>query len=1030
MSLSSWRQFPFFEGTPIKDPYYGSTEHEPLYSDPSISAVCTADDLIAIATGQCIIKFINDKLENFFEFQPYEIGWSITKLSYFNPYTDNSTHNGFLVTIAEKQGLPIQLKLWNLSKIMDPKYNLSKFNYNSSYHTLCNISNGANTYPLTCFDHYDNYTILCFGFSNGTVILLRGDLLHDRGSRQRIIYENKEPIMSVHFRDETNLYVTTVSKTFTLLTNGKNNGHFNKVLDDKLGSDINCACITNEKTLIVARDDNIQSYNLKGKYHAIQLNIPKRRMYLYKNRYILFLTFINSNLTENSIISNNKLIIFDLKYNYIVFNQAIAHSIFDIFEAWNDIYVFLSDGSLLKIHEKSLTEKINILKSRELFQIAIKLTNEANPGDYSSKDSMMLRKNYGNYLYNKGEFVDSINQFIQCIQLGKTSEIISKFSESSKIQYLVKYLEKLVELKVSTDNHINLLLTSYCKLKRFEEFEEFINNIKADEDFEIIEEYKKFDLSLVIQLCKDNEYYKLALLIGEKFNLSSTVVSIQLNELNNPSLTIDYIRSLGIEDLLRVLIENVYSLLNHLPNETTQLLIDVFTGKYTPTPRKLKLLALQNTKGIVKPENDEVSHPLLTSYKQFVLFMSSKDYKSSDSSTDTLSEIENQNKEKQSVTERTLTYLPPKPRIIFSNFVNHNYEFVIFLEACIASYDLFGGDVQDKKDIINTLFEIYLTLSTEDPENSKDWERKAFNLLKERDEWTENDKTSLLLTATMYNFNDGEMFIKETAEPNSIQGFELDIFRSAILSNNILKSFEILEKYGKQEPELYRLALTTYTASDSIMSEIGDSRIEKILDHIEEENILTPLEVIDSLTCGNANVKLGLIKPYILKTIEKQKADIKNNEKLVTAYESKLNDLNSQITDLLKNPKIVNNTNCSVCTGPLDFPIVYFKCGHQIHESCLIENNGSAIQEPHKHNFSNISNDNYDIVSSCPICLADQDALSMLKKQQDEVSERQDLFETTLKNSTDRFKTIFGFLGRGGLETNKFIVNNHEFLNG
>lgn len=1015
MSLS-WRQFPFFESTPIKDPNYGSEDTDDLlYSDVTLTSICSTDEFIAIAINQNTIKLINSKFEKNLQFQCYEPGWTITKLTKYK-----NSKNSFLVTIAERQGYPISLKIWNLNKLLDSNYRFTKkFDFNSSFQSQCNISNGLNNYPMTCFANSQDFTILAIGFSDGNVILIRGDLIHDRGSRQRLIYSNKEPITSIYFKDDLTLYVTTISKIFTLSTMGKNNGHLEKLLDEQQGADIDCTDIFDNQ-LLVSRDENFQFYNSKGKSHSIQMNIPKRRSYVYKNRYILCLTYINSTLTDSSIFSNNKLMILDTKNNFIVFNQSISQSIIEIFEIWGDLYMLLSDGSLLKFHEKPIVENVQVLINNELFQIALKLINE-NLNEFTDVEIMEIKKKYGYYLYNKGEFNDSIDQFIGCIKLGKTSEIISKFKESSQIQYLIRYLEKIIDLKISNINHVNLLLTCYCKLKKISEFEKFINDIKIDQDFDIVddENFKKFDLEKIIQLCKENEYYNLALLISEKFNLSSKVLNIQLNDLKNPHLSINYIKSLSIEDLLRVLIDNLNQLLNELPNETTQLLIDVFTGKYKPTTKSRDLE--------VPSDNDSksvTSYPLLTSYKQFASFMSSKKHVGEEAEdNDGIDGVNNNEQEEQ---DKTFTYQPPKPRIIFSSFVNHNYEFVIFLEACVEGYDKFGGNVNDKNDIMNTLYEMYLTLSkdAEDESKKEDWENKARDLLLHRKNLSQDDKTTLLLISNMYDFNDGEMIIKESKEleNSSIEGFELDLFRSSVFSGNLEKSYELVIKYGDKEHELYRSALITYTSNNEYLETIGDLKMKELLETIENKKILTPLEVLDCLTHGNANVKLGLLKDYLLRNIERQKSEIKNNENLMNAYELKLKDLKVQIDELLNDSKVLNSNKCSICSNQLDFPIVYFKCGHQMHESCLMENTG--ISNGNNNLLSNIAIDDTDnSFTPCPICSVDQDALMMLKKQQEEISLRQDLFKSTLNASTDKFKSMFSFLGRGGMEPSRVVTD-------
>ncbi|TID28649.1 hypothetical protein CANINC_002353 [Pichia inconspicua] len=973
MSIQGWRQFPFFEGTFIKDPYLETPNA--LYSDPSLSAICATKDNIAIAVSQTWIKIINQEIEELFSFQCYEDGWTITNIKYFP---------SFLVTFAERQGHPSYMKLWDLKKVKE-KLKIGKFNHNSSFVSSCQITQGSNNFPLTCWDISEDRSMFVFGFSNGSIVLVRGDLVHDRGSRQRVIYESNDPVSFVSFKDEYTLFVTTFSKTFTLSTSGKNNRSIERLLDEE-GADIGCASRF-QGSLLVARTNCLQMYNSKGKTTALNLDIPKKRCFVYNDRYIACISQNTSDIAESNVFSNHKLILLDTKHQFIVFNQSIPSSLLEFFKCWNDLYAVLLDGSLLKLHEKSVKECVDILVKNEQFHTAVKIATE-NITDFTTTDIMKLRNQYGKYLYSKGEFQDAMDEFVECIPLDKTSDVIVMFRESSKIPYLIKYLEKMVVLKVSKVNHVNLLLTCYCKLKQFEKFSKFIDDIRVDDDYDIVDSHLMFDFEDIIQLCIDNEYYDLALQVAKKFNLSSTVVSIQLNYINDPLLTLKYIRSLQVDDLLRVLVDNVSDLLNVLPNEITQLLIDVFTGKYQLTD--------------VDKENDSevvsiVSYPLFTSYKQFASFM---------------------NRSEDEQIEEAPTYQPPRPQIIFSSFFNHNYEFVIFLEACIESYDKFGGNTKDKNDISNTLYELYLTLSQEDLENSKDWEKKALTLLRTRQEWTEEDKAVLLLISNTYNFEEGELTIKDLTkeQSNSLEGYFMDLFRFAIFAGDLERSYEIVLEHGAEEPELYRLALTTYTSKDSYLSELGDEKIHKILELIEKQKSLLPLEVIDCMTSGGANVKLGLVKDYILRSIEKQKKEIENNEKLMVAYEAKLKDLTDQIQDIMKKPKFVDSTKCSVCSKQLEFPIVYFKCGHQMHELCLADHTS----------ILGLADDNNSV---CPICASDQDALLMLKKQQDEMATRQDLFKANLKSSTEKFKTTFAFLGRGGLEPAKVVINENSTMN-
>lgn len=992
MSLLSWRHFPFFEGTPIKDPHFGSEQHA-LYSDASLSAICAAGRYIAIATRQTTVQLIDQNIEKAFSFPCYHEGWTITKLAYCQ-YEESP----FLVTIAERQGYPLYLKIWNLNKVMNMKSD--KFDLDSSYLTQCSVNNEKNNYPMTCFAHINDLSILAFGFSNGSVIIVRGDLIHDRGSRQRIIYQDKEPITSVTFKSNDLLYASTFSKIFTLSTSGRNDRKIERLLDDNEGADLDCTCLYGS-SLLVSRESCFQFYDTKGKTRSIQLSIPKKKTHLYHDRYLVCISETSTTDFSESSISSNKLLILDLKNNFVVFNQLITSAVSDIFEIWEDLYVLVMDGSLLRLHEKNIKENIEILVKSNLFPLALKLINE-NRKAFTDNEVMNIEKLYGFYLYNRNDFGAAIDQFIACIPLGKTSEIISMFKGSSKIQYLIRYILKMVELKISTPNHIDLLLTSYCKLKMLPEFERFIRDIETDDDYDIIptETHKSFDIDSIIQLCKDNEYYSLALVIAEKFQLASKVVSIQIHDLKDPFSALDYINSLPIDDLLRVLVDNVSTLLNMLPNETTQLLIDVFTGKYTIKSRT-------SERGKETDNSSTFSYPIFTSYKQFSKFMNTGQGDD---------EIEE---------EKIPTYQPPRPRMVFSSFMNHNYQFVIFLEACVESYEKYDGNSQDKSDIINTLYELYLTLAQSDKANKQDWEEKAKFLLYQRKEWSEEEKSKLILISNIYEFSEGEMIIREQTESISdlnIEGYELDLFRSSIFASDIEKSYDIVLKYGHKEKELYRLALLTYTSSNAYYEKIGDKRLQNLLGIIEQENCLTLLEVLDCLTNEDTNVRLGVVKNYLLRNIEKQKLEIQKNEELKNAYESRLSNLKSNIADLMNDPKILNSTKCSVCNNPLEFPMVCYKCGHQIHEHCLIEStSGKSSLKGMSSNF--VLGDTDEGFIPCPICVTDQDALILSKKQQEDFSLRQDLFKSTVRASSDKFKSMFSFLGRGGMETSKLVYD-------
>lgn len=1016
MSLSSWRQFPFFDCVPIKDPNFGSKDGKALYSDPTIASICSMGEYLVMAVGGATLKLADSQFHLVLSFQAYKSSFAITKLT--SVYASKNTQ--ILCTIAESQGQPVSLKLWDIDKLINAK----KISYESDYLTCSSINNGTNDYPMTCFEASGDFSVLAFGFANGVVILVRGDLLRDKGSRQRIVYESKEPITSVHFKDDSLLYITTVSKVITISTFGRNNGAADQTLDSKEGSDINCSDLMLEgkhdhRYLVIARSECLQFYNTKGKISSLLLEVAKERLKVFKDRYVFLVTSTKSSLTSepisfssdtSSIVLTNSILAVDTLGKFIAFSRTIPSSVVDMFEMWGDLYVFGTDKILYKVHEKPLEEKMGILIQRELYPMALKLAND---NSLTGDKIMEVEHRYADFLYEKRDDPGTaIKHYIQCIKLGKTSEVVRKYKDSSKIPYLTEYLEAMIDLKLTTNDHVTLLLCCYCKLKQDTKIKVFVDQLIIDDTFEVAStnSYKDFDREKVIELCRESDYFQLASFISKRFNLTSIVVEIQLEDLHDPKRALRYMRSLPVDDLLRVLLNNVKSLLNELPNHTTQLLIDVFTGNYLPE----NIIDTDQTSTISSLTIEPAEHPILTSYNQFLAFMHGhgRDKRPSETSTSEMSSISRDAKSLNSVEPKKPTYLPPRPKIIFKCFVNHPNEFVIFLEACIESYNRFGGNERDKKDIMITLYEMYLSLSSEDgisDESEKQWKDKARKLLqaiqKEKG-WDVEDETSLLLLSTITGFDEGEMLVRESTDEGS-ESFGLDMFRSCIISGEYDKSYLIITKYGDKEPELYRVGLTTYASREDIYNCIGEERMHNLLHEIEVRRLMTPLEVIKQLSVGKGNfVKLGLIKNYLLNYIKKQKKEIDNNTKLVETYKKETADVQKSINSLIHDKDILNRAKCASCGQPLEIPFVHFKCSHSYHERCLLtsDNHKLELNELEKADLT------------CPRCASKYETIDILNKRRQELADKEDEFQASLEGSKDRFKVMMGFISRGAFD--------------
>ena len=126
----------------------------------------------------------------------------------------------WLITIAEDMSSEPVLKVWALDRIV------KKTGLPTCTSTL-SIQNGRKPFPISAFAVLDDLSQLAVGFANGAVTVVRGDLIHDRGAKQRTVFESEEPVTGVEFRDVsklTTLYVSTTARLLKLVEIGRAHG--------------------------------------------------------------------------------------------------------------------------------------------------------------------------------------------------------------------------------------------------------------------------------------------------------------------------------------------------------------------------------------------------------------------------------------------------------------------------------------------------------------------------------------------------------------------------------------------------------------------------------------------------------------------------------------------------------------------------------------------------------------------------------------------------------------------------------------
>jgi len=206
--------------------------------------------------------------------------------------------------------------------------------------------------------------------------------------------------------------------------------------------------------------------------------------------------------------------------------------------------VLTSGGSLLSFTEKVTEEKVSLLVQKNLFSAAVAVAFSAS---LEPSSVAALYRRYAEYLYRKGDYAASMEQYIKTIGSLEPSHVTFRFLAAPTIQYLVQYLEALKAQNMATPVHCDLLRTCYLKL----------NDTEAAESLSTATASSSLD--------RDAHQSILS-------NLSS-----------NPAHALTSICSLEAPQAAEILLAHGASLARVMPRETAGIVVSLCVGTYSPT---------------------------------------------------------------------------------------------------------------------------------------------------------------------------------------------------------------------------------------------------------------------------------------------------------------------------------------------------------------------------------------------------------------------------------------------------------------
>lgn len=277
----------------------------------------------------------------------------------------------------------------------------------------------------------DDLSQVAVGFANGSVTIIRGDLIHDRGARQRIVFESEEPITGLETQDEstTVLYISTTSRILTLVIAGRGQGQPARVLEDT-GCGLGCMTLDRETgDILIAREDAIYTYGPRGRGPSYAFESPKTSINSFRGYVGLVCPPKAGSLRKygvnpaDDIFGTTTFTLLDTDLKFIAHSESLASPMKHVFIEWGDLFLLTTDGKIVRYREKSLQQRLEILYERNLYILAINLAQKTGIDPF--QQNAIYRK-YGDFLYQRGDYDTAMQQYLRAIDNTEPSQVIRK----------------------------------------------------------------------------------------------------------------------------------------------------------------------------------------------------------------------------------------------------------------------------------------------------------------------------------------------------------------------------------------------------------------------------------------------------------------------------------------------------------------------------------------------------------------------------------------------------------------------------
>ncbi|KAF6763702.1 vacuolar membrane protein [Ephemerocybe angulata] len=581
----AWRQFSFFDVVPVKDPH--DLESSPyIFKIPGeISTMVSSSAGMLVADIHGSIHLLNREFESASSWVAH-VGGRVTHMV---------ERKGILVTLGEEDTVKSPLlKIWDIE-------NRDKKTGTPNLLRSTKIQLNNRPHPVTTVALSETLSHLSIGLGDGTVVLYRhldqslaGSTSLTALPKSRVVHESPtEPVTGLGFREPTEespntyLFIVTTNRVLCYHAAGRGSGGTPTVVDE-IGCGLGCATMDwRAKDMVVARDEALYLCTTEGRgacyaYEGHKSSVHAHLSYLVMVSPPFFPSAAAASATVRNFVARStnpsetditKVTVFDLENKLVAYSGAFKQGVRDVVSQWGNIYVLSTDGQLLSLEEKSTAAKLDMLYRKTLYGVALNLAKTQSLDEGSVAD---IRKQYGDHLYAKGDYDGAMAQYLKTIGYVQPSYVIRKFLDSQRIHNLVTYLQELHSLGVANSDHTTLLLNTYTKLKDVNRLDSFIKTESKRDSGDPDE--LPFDLDTAIRVCRQAGYFEHASYLAKKYDRHEEYLRIQIEDAGNVRDALAYLRKLGPEAAESNLARYGRAMLQALPEETTQLFVDLCTN--------------------------------------------------------------------------------------------------------------------------------------------------------------------------------------------------------------------------------------------------------------------------------------------------------------------------------------------------------------------------------------------------------------------------------------------------------------------